>query len=107
MLAAAVSRLNSTAVGRVICIALLGAGALPSLAAAQTPAIAPRITATTITLPAALEGATFNFCTWGFCTGFSPRLYQAPMVDGRTLVGWTDSAGNGHVSRVNGATIEQ
>jgi hypothetical protein len=28
------------------------------------------------------------------------------MDDGRTLIGWTDSAGTGHVSRVNGSTIE-
>ena len=27
-----------------------------------------------------------------------PRLYQEPLNDGRTLVGWTDSNGNGHVS---------
>jgi hypothetical protein len=86
---------------------LLCAGSLPTLAQAQPPTIAPRITTTTITLPEALEGATFNFCTWGFCSSFGPRLYQAPMADGRTLIGWTDGTGNGHVSRVNGATIEQ
>jgi FG-GAP-like repeat len=106
MLAAAVSRLNSAAVGRMICIALLCASALPSLAAAQAPAIAPRITTTTITLPAALEGVTDNFCTWGGCT-LGPRLYQAPMADGRTLIGWSDASCNGHVSRVNNGAIEQ
>jgi hypothetical protein len=106
MLTAVVSRVNSTAVGRTFCIALLCAGALPTLAQAQPPTIAPRITTTTITLPEALEGATGNFCTWNFCT-IGPRLYQAPMADGRTLIGWTDGTGNGHVSRVNGATIEQ
>jgi hypothetical protein len=79
---------------------------LPTLSEAQSATIAPRITTTTITLPEALEGATGNFCTWSFCT-ISPRLYQAPMADGRTLIGWTDATGNGHVSRVNGATIEQ
>ena len=82
-------------------------GAMSLLPGAASATIAQRITTTTITLPQALEGATANFCTWGFCTGFSPRLYQAPMVDGRTLVGWTDGTGNGHVSRVNGSTIEQ
>jgi hypothetical protein len=79
---------------------------LLTVAEAQ-PTIAPRITTTTITLPAALEAATDNFCTWGFCTGFSPRLYQAPMTNGSTLIGWTDASGNGHVSLVSGGTIQQ
>ena len=95
-----------TAFHRLLCFALLLPGCWPLVAGAQSPTIAPRITTTTITLPEALEGATGNFCTWNFCT-ISPRLYQAPMADGRTLIGWTDATGNGHVSRVNGATIEQ
>jgi len=92
---------------RAACAAVLAGGALATGPGVASATIAQRTTATTITLPAALEAASTNFCTWGFCNGFSPRLYQAPMADGRTLIGWTDANGNGHVSRVNGATIEQ
>ena len=100
------SRRVITAPSTALLAGLLASGLVSGASEAATPAIAPRITATTLTLPQALEGATGNFCTWGFCS-IGPRLYQAPMVDGRTLVGWTDSTGTGHVSRVNGATIEQ
>jgi hypothetical protein len=85
---------------------LLWSSALPTLAEAQSPTIAPRITTMTITLPEALEGAMPSFCTWDNCT-IGPRLYQAPMAGGSTLIGWTDASGNGHVSLVNGGTIEQ
>ncbi len=96
-----------SALYRTSCLALfcsLGVCALPGAASAT---IAQRTTTTTITLPQALEAASNNFCVWGYCTNFSPRLYQAPMADGRTLIGWTDANGNGHVSRVSGATIQQ
>ena len=92
---------------RAAWVALLGCSALITLSGVASATIAQRTSTTTFTLPQALEAAGNSFCTWGFCTGISPRLYQAPMVDGRTLIGWTDANGNGHVSRVNGATIEQ
>ena len=58
------------------------------------------VTQITITLPHPLEGPVSSWCTWGWCT-ISPRLYQEPLDDGRTLVGWTDSSGSGHVSILN------
>jgi hypothetical protein len=70
------------------------------LVTATSPAIAllrERITTTTVTLPAALEPATSSFHLWTEHT-LGPRLYQAPMADGRTMVGWTDAAMTGHVS---------
>jgi hypothetical protein len=59
-----------------------------------------RITKTTLSLPHPLEGPVASWCTWGWCT-ISPRLYQEPLDDGRTLVGWTDSSGDGHVTVLN------
>ena len=117
MLADGVSRVASTADGqrpvrrtvfcRALSVALLWSGSWLLQAEAESATIAPRITTTTISLPAALEGTTENFCTWGFCAAIGPRLYQAPMTGGSTLIGWTDASCNGHVSRVNGDTIEQ
>jgi hypothetical protein len=37
----------------------------------------------------------------------SPRLYHEPLADDRTLAGWTDSSGNGHVSTITGTIITQ
>src|SRR5437867_5675253 len=77
------------------------------LAASATPAQAlrkERITTPTLTLPAALEPAASSFHLWTSYT-LGPRLYHEPMADGRTMIGWTDSAMNGHVSIV-GTTVE-
>lgn len=63
-----------------------------------------RITEVTVALPQPLEEKAGNWCTWGGCS-ISPRLYHEPLADDRTLVGWTDSAGNGHVSVISD-TIE-
>ncbi len=60
----------------------------------------------TVTLPHPLSAANSSWCTWGWCT-VSPRLYHEPLADGRTLVGWTDSSGNGHVSVIGNAGLEQ
>jgi hypothetical protein len=50
-----------------------------------------------VTLPHPLSGPVQSWCTWGWCT-ISPRLYHEPLSDGRFLLGWTDSTGDGHVS---------
>jgi hypothetical protein len=70
------------------------------------PNLKDLITKVTVTLPQPLEGAAGSFCTWGGCS-VSPRLYHEPLADDRTLVGWTDSSGNGHVSVISGDTIER
>lgn len=62
------------------------------------------IETTVLTLPYALEGNLGSWCTWGTCS-ISPRLYHAPRTDGSTLVGWTDSSDNGHVSLVSNDSI--
>jgi len=83
------------------------ATALLILATAASPAKAlleERIATTTVTLPAALEPAVSSYHLWTQYT-LGPRLYHAPMVDGRTMVGWTDAAMNGHVSII-GTTLE-
>jgi hypothetical protein len=59
-----------------------------------------RITTTTLTLPATLEPSVSSFHLWTQHT-LGPRLYHEPMPDGRTMVGWTDAAMNGHVSIVS------
>jgi hypothetical protein len=63
------------------------------------------LTHTTLTLPQPLADTTSSWCTWGGCL-LGPRLFHAPLPDERTLVGWTDSNGNGHVSVISGASIE-
>src|SRR4051794_10694879 len=63
-----------------------------------------RITTTTLTLPAALEPGTSAWHLWTMHT-LGPRLYHEPLADGRTLLGWTDAAMNGHVSIVR-TTVE-
>ena len=70
------------------------------------PNLKDLITKVTVTLPQPLEEAAGSFCTWGGCS-VSPRLYHEPLADDRTLVGWTDSSGNGHVSVISGDTIER
>jgi hypothetical protein len=77
------------------------------LVAATSPANAllrERITTTTVTLPAALEPSVSSFHLWTQYT-LGPRLYHEPMADGRTMVGWTDAAMNGHVSII-GTTLQ-
>jgi len=58
------------------------------------------VTKITVTLPQPLAATSGNWCTWGYCS-LSPRLYDAPISGGRTLVAWTDSSGNGHVSIIS------
>jgi hypothetical protein len=62
------------------------------------------ISKTDLSLPHPLEGMGGNWCTWSYCT-LSPRLYQEPLDADQTLVGWTDSSGNGHVSLINQTNI--
>jgi hypothetical protein len=69
---------------------------LPLIMRPATP-LKDLVTQKTVTLPHPLEGAVSSWCTWGICS-ISPRLYHEPLEDGRTLVGWTDSSGDGHVS---------
>lgn len=65
------------------------------------------VTQATIPLPQPLAGMQSSWCTWEWCS-ISPRLYHAPLNDGRTWVGWTDNSGNGHVSLIGtSATLEQ
>ncbi len=63
----------------------------------QAATLESRVTQKTVNLPHPLEGPVNSWCTWGWCT-ISPRLYQEPLSDGRTLIGWTDASGDGHVS---------
>jgi hypothetical protein len=64
------------------------------------------ITKATVTLPHPLATESGNWCIWGGCT-LSPRLYHEPLNDGRTLVGWTDSSGNGYVSLISNGSLQQ
>ena len=66
----------------------------------QAASLESRVTTFTVTLPQPLSGEQGSWCTWSWCS-ISPRLYHAPLNDGRTLVGWTDASGNGHVSVIN------
>jgi hypothetical protein len=64
------------------------------------------ITKVSITLPQPLGGMESNWCTWSWCS-LSPRLYHEPLSGGRSLVGWTDSSDNGHVSTLSqGGSLE-
>ena len=63
----------------------------------QPTSLKDQISIHTVTLPQPLAASSSSWCTWGSCS-ISPRLYHAPLSDGRTLVGWTDSGGDGHVS---------
>ena len=83
----------------------LATGILIGFAHPSDAAIGDRITTFQVTLPQPLEARQNNFCTWGFCD-LSPRLYSSPLPDGKILVGWSDASGNGHVSRVNGSSLE-
>jgi len=65
----------------------------------HAPSLKGLLTEVTLTLPQPLAAASSSWCTWGWCS-ISPRLYHEPLVDGRTLVGWTDASGDGHVSVV-------
>lgn len=77
---------------------------LSSGAALATGPIESRIVTTALTLPQPLESGSASWCTWSQCY-LGPRLYLAPRSDGTALAGWTDSAGNGHVSIVSGSAI--
>ena len=79
---------------------------LPIVVLNSPPRIKDLITEVTVVLPQPLAAATGSFCTWGGCL-LSPRLYHEPLADNRTLIGWTDSSGNGHVSIISGDTIER
>jgi hypothetical protein len=77
------------------------------LCAASALAAGPlesRIATTSLALPQPLEGGSASWCTWSQCF-LGPRLYLAPRQGSSFLVGWTDAAGNGHVSVVTGSTI--
>ena len=73
---------------------------------APPPPLKALVTQTGFTLPQPLQGGQSSFCTWDWCT-LSPRLYHEPLADGRTLVGWTDANGNGHISVINNTTLSQ
>ena len=65
------------------------------------------VTKISVTLPQPIAATSGNWCTWGYCS-LSPRLYHEPISGGRTLVGWTDSSGNGHVSIIsNSGSIDE
>ncbi|MCB0167311.1 MAG: hypothetical protein KDI79_23985 [Anaerolineae bacterium] len=68
--------------------------------------LASFISETTISLPKPLADESANFCTWGHCS-LSPRLYHEPLADGRTLLGWTDADGDGHISIISGSSLER
>jgi hypothetical protein len=70
------------------------------------PSLKSLITEVSLHLPQPLAAATHSWCTWGGCS-LSPRLYHEPLADGRTLVGWTDSSGYGHVSIIASNRIER
>jgi len=70
------------------------------------PGLKEAVSVTRLTLPQPLARATDSWCTWGACS-LGPRLYHQPLADGRTLLGWTDLSGNGHVSVISGAVIER
>ncbi len=64
------------------------------------------VTQTIFTLPQPLQTRQDSFCTWDWCT-LSPRLYHEPLVDGRTLIGWTDANGNGHVNVITNTNLSE
>lgn len=64
------------------------------------------VTQTIFTLPQPLQSRQESFCTWDWCT-LSPRLYHEPLVDGRTLIGWTDASGNGHISVISHTNLSE
>ena len=70
------------------------------------PEIKELVTRVTIALPEPLAGQTHSWCTWTGCN-IGPRLYHEPLLDGRTMIGWTDASGDGHVSIVSGSAIER
>jgi hypothetical protein len=69
------------------------------------PSLTDRISQVSLSLPRPLAGSTGSWCTWGTCN-LPPRLYHEPLPDDSTLLGWTDSSGDGHVSLVSGGTIQ-
>jgi len=77
-----------------------------TLTSTSPASLKAQITEVTVALPHPLEENAGNWCTWGGCS-ISPRLYHEPLADDRTLIGWTDSIGDGHVSVISGDTIER
>jgi hypothetical protein len=71
----------------------------PTPTLTPAPSLKSMVTKFTLTLPQPLA-ISYNWCTWGGCT-LSPRLYHEPLNDGRTMVGWTDKDGNGHVGIID------
>jgi|GEM_PF-1922670 len=65
--------------------------------------IIPLVKFADITLPVALEDSVSTETIWSWGGSLNPRLYHAPMADGRTLFGWTDLNYKGHVSIINNA----
>jgi hypothetical protein len=67
--------------------------------AVYVPYLREQVTLVTVALPRPLAARERNWCTWTWCS-LSPRLYHEALDDDRTLAGWTDSSGDGHVSVV-------
>jgi hypothetical protein len=70
---------------------------LPLILKNWPPGLKNQVTKMSVTLPQPLGSMQSSWCTWTWCS-ITPRLYHEPLADGRTLVGWTDLSGNGHVS---------
>ena len=84
-----------------------GYGQWSDLQTVYVPYLREQIAKVTVTLPRPLAARGHNWCTWSWCS-LSPRLYHEPLSDDCTLVGWTDSSGNGHVSVVgSGGSLDQ
>ena len=82
-----------------------GYGKWSETQAVKVPYLKERVTKVTITLPQPLAQRGSSWCTWRGCS-LSPRLYHEPLADDRTLIGWTDSNGTGHVSMISGSNIQ-
>ena len=76
---------------------------LMAVASSAAAGLGDRVAATSISLPASLEGSISSWGTWGG-TSIGPRLYLVPRSDGSLLLGWTDSSGTGRISRLSGAS---
>ncbi|HFD39501.1 MAG TPA: hypothetical protein ENJ31_06595, partial [Anaerolineae bacterium] len=77
-----------------------GLGPWSETQTATVPGLRDLVTDVVLTLPQPLGDMDSSWCTWGWCS-ISPRLYHAPLPDDRTLIGWTDAGGDGHVSVVS------
>jgi hypothetical protein len=70
---------------------------LPLILKTWPPRLKDQVTRMPVTLPQPLGNLQSSWCTWSWCS-ITPRLYHEPLADGRTLVGWTDASGDGHLS---------